>query len=291
MGCPAVIVHNPGSGRRRDRREFLSAMVMALAQRGIGAEVRVTTTPGDATRLARDAVADGSPMIVVHGGDGTVNEAMQPIVGSRTLLAVWPGGTANVLARELGLPRDIERVADMIAAGRVRRVAVGRAGARYFLLMAGVGVDATLVRVVNPTLKRLIGEGAYWVAAVGQLARWRPERFRVEVNGREYRATLAVIARVASYGGGLRLAPRARIESDQFDLCLFDWTARHRFLRGLPAAFSGRHLDLPGVTYLRGPRAGARGEGTVWVQVDGELLGALPMTFECVPAALSLVVP
>jgi YegS/Rv2252/BmrU family lipid kinase len=291
MGHAAVIVHNPTSGRRRHRYAALSAMVNALGERGISAEIRATSAPGDATRLARDAVTGGSPTIVVHGGDGTVNEAMQAIVGSPAALAVWPGGTANVLARELGLPNDIEGVAEMIAAGRVRRVGVGRAGARYFLSMAGVGVDAALVRAVNPTLKHLLGEGAYWVAALGQLARWRPERFLVEVAGREYGATFAVIARVASYGGGLRIAPRARIESDQFDLCLFDWASRHRFLRGLPAAYSGRHLDLPGVTYLRAAGASARGEGLAWVQVDGELLGPLPMTFEYVPAALSLLMP
>jgi len=291
VGRPVVIIHNPGAGPRRHRHESPAAMVTALAGHEIAAEVHATERPRGATTIARNAVAEGSPTIVVHGGDGTVNEALQGVVGSDTALAVWPGGTSNVLARGLGLPRAIERVAAMIAGGRVRRVAVGQAGDQYFLSMAGLGVDAALVRAVNPRVKRMFGEGAYWAAAVGQLIRWRPERFLVEVDGRRYGATFAVIARIAAYGGGLRIAPHARVESDHFDLCLFDWMERRQFLRALPAAFSGRHLDLPGVTYLPAARGAVRAEGGASVQVDGELLGRLPMTFRCIPAALSIVVP
>ncbi len=257
MGRLAVI-SNPGSGRRRDRRRSVSAMLELLRQRGISAEAHETAAPGDATRLSQEAVEAGAQTIVVHGGDGTV--------------------------------RDLERVADMIAAGRARRVSVGRAGARYFLLMAGVGLDAVLVRAVSPGLKRLTGQAAYWVAGLRQFVDWRPRRFLAEVEERQYGATLAVIANAASYGGGLRLAPGARMDSEVLDLCLFDWRGRFRFLRHLRAGFSGGHLGLPGVTYLQARRITARGEQT-WVQVDGELVGRLPMTFECVPAALSLIVP
>jgi diacylglycerol kinase family enzyme len=97
-------------------------MVPLLRRRGIAVEARTTMASGDATRLSREALAASVQVIVVHGGDGTVNDAMQPLVGGPTPLAVWPGGTANVPARELGLPRDLERVADMVAAGRTRRV-------------------------------------------------------------------------------------------------------------------------------------------------------------------------
>jgi diacylglycerol kinase (ATP) len=266
-------------------------MVDALRRRGIGANALGTEAPGDATRLSREALAAGARTIVVHGGDGTVNEAMQPLVGGPIPLAVWPGGTANVLAKELGLPRELEKVADMIAVGRTRRVSVGRAGARYFLLMAGVGLDAALVRAVNPALKRLTGEGAYWAAGLHQLIDWRPGRFLLKVEGEQYHATLAVLANAASYAGGLLVAPRARMESDALDICLFDWRGRLDFLRHLSAGFSGTHLGRPGVTYLQARRATASGDDDTWVQVDGELLGHLPMTFECVPAALSLIVP
>ena len=286
-----ALIYNPGSGRRRDRDRSVLRMLDALQRRGVSAEAHPTAAPGDATRISQEALAAGAQTIVVHGGDGTVNEAMQPLVGSPVPLAVWPGGTANVLARELGLPQDPEPVADMIAAGRARRVSVGRAGARYFLLMAGVGLDAALVRAVRPGLKRVTGQGAYWVAGLQQLIDWRPRRFLVEVDGRRFGATFAIMANAASYAGGLRITPRARMDSEFLDLCLFDWRGRLRFLRHLLTVFSGAHLGLPGVTSLQARRATALGDDETWVQVDGELLGRLPMTFECVPAALSLIVP
>ena len=98
--------------------------------------------------------------MIVHGGDGTVNEAVQALVGTPTPLAVWPGGTSNVLARELELPGTLDLMARVIVTGAIRRVSVGRAGERNFLLMAGVGLDADTLRAVHPGLKRLTGEGA-----------------------------------------------------------------------------------------------------------------------------------
>jgi YegS/Rv2252/BmrU family lipid kinase len=284
-----VIISNPGAGGRA--RPSLPRIAEALDRRGLAVRWRLTAGPGDATRLAGEAVASGAELIVVHGGDGTVNEALQPLVGGATALAVWPAGTSNVLARELGLPRDFQRLADTVAAGRLRRVSVGRAAERAFVLMAGVGLDAAVVRSVNPRLKRFAGEGAYWAAGLRQLVRWRPRRFLVDVEGRHEPATFAVIANAASYGGGLRLAPRARMDDEVLDLCLFDVTVRRRFLRYLVAGFSGSHVGLAGVTYAQAREATARDGEDVPVQVDGELWGTLPMRFACVPAALSVVIP
>jgi YegS/Rv2252/BmrU family lipid kinase len=266
-------------------------MVDALRARGLTVTPQVTTGPADATRLTATALEARTELIIIHGGDGTVNEAMQVLVGTSTPLAVWPGGTSNVLARELDLPGGIDLLADMFAAGRTRRVSVGRAGERYFLLMAGVGLDADLVRAVHPGLKRLTGEGAYWMAGLRQLTDWHPVRFLLETDAGQHSATFAVVANAASYGGGLRFAPEARMDDDLLDVCLFDATQRHRFARYLAAAFTGSHLGMPGVTYLKTRRVVVHGDASRFVQVDGELLGPLPVTFECVPDALSLVVP
>jgi len=287
----ALLVHNPGSGQRRDRFHSVTRMVDALRLRGITVTPQVTSGPADATRLVAAAVQARTDLVIVHGGDGTVNEAAQAMVGTSTPLAVWPGGTSNVLARELGLPGGLDLLADVIAAGRLRRVSVGRAGERYFLLMAGVGLDADVVRAVHPGLKRLTGEGAYWMAGLRQLTDWHPVQFLVETEAGQHSATFAVVANAPSYGGGLRFAPEASMDDDVLDVCLFDSTQRHRFARYLAAAFSGSHLGMPGVTYLKTRRAVVHGDASRLVQVDGELYGPLPVSFECVPAALSLVVP
>jgi diacylglycerol kinase (ATP) len=287
----AVLVYNPGSGQPRDRFHSITRMVEVLRPLGVAVTPRVTAGPADVTRLTAEAVAAHVDLVIVHGGDGTVNEAVQALVGTPTPLAVWPAGTSNVLARELELPGSLDLLARVIAAGAVRRVSVGRAGERYFSLMAGVGLDAELLRSVHPGLKRLPGEGAYWTAGLRQLADWNPVPFMVETEGARLRATFAVVANAASYGGGLRFAPDASMDDDLLDLCLFDSTERHRFARYLAAASSGSHLNMPGVTYLKARRAVAHGPDNRLVHVDGELLGRLPVSFDCVPAALSLVVP
>jgi diacylglycerol kinase (ATP) len=287
----AVLVHNPDSGQQRDRFNSITRMVDALRQRGITVTPQVTTQVGDATRLTAAAVAAQADLVIAHGGDGTVNEVMQALVGTSVPLAVWAAGTSNVLARELVLPGGLDLMAAVIAAERTRRVSVGRAGDRYFLLMAGVGLDADVVRAVHPGLKRLTGEGAYWMAGLRQLTDWHPMHFLVDADGAQHSATFAVVANAPSYGGGLRFAPEASMDDDVLDLCLFDSTQRHRFARYLAAAFTGSHLGMPGVTYLKTRSAVAHGHESRFVQVDGELLGPLPVRFECVPAALSLVVP
>ena len=220
-----------------------------------------------------------------------MNEAIQALVGTPTPLAVWPGGTSNVLARELGLPGGLDLLADVIAAGATRRVSVGRAGERYFLLMAGVGLDADVVRAVHPGLKRLTGEGAYWMAGLRQLTDWHPVPFLVETDGGQHRATFAVVANAASYGGGLRFAPEARMDDDLLDMCLFDSTERHRFARYLAAAFTGSHLGLPGVTYVKAA-AGGRARPRPAARA-GRRRAARPAAgqLRLHPDALSLVVP
>ena len=285
-----VLISNPGSGRPGGRQRAVARMMELLERRGLRVVPRATTAPGEATRLSRDALESGADLILVYGGDGTVNEVAQPLIGSSTPLAVWPGGTANVLARELGLPRDLERLADVIAARRTRRVSLGRAGDRYFLLMAGVGLDAALVRAVDPALKRFLGQGAFWVAALQQLVRWNPRPFVIDVGGQRHEAVFALFANAASYASGMRIAPDANMESDHLDLCLVNWRERARIVRHLRAGFTGTLACLPGVRYLTIQRATAEGDG-VWVHVDGELLAQLPITFECLPATLSLVVP
>ncbi|HEY7869681.1 MAG TPA: acylglycerol kinase family protein, partial [Methylomirabilota bacterium] len=108
MPRTAVLVHKPGSGHRRDRFHSITHVVDALRVRGVTVTPQTTAGPADATRLAAAAVAAGVDLVIVHGGDGTVNEAMQALVGTPTPLAVWPGGTSNVLAREIGLPGGLD---------------------------------------------------------------------------------------------------------------------------------------------------------------------------------------
>jgi YegS/Rv2252/BmrU family lipid kinase len=271
----------------------MSAFQKVLAEHGIDSVACATVCQNDAARLVRQAVADGKfDLLIVNGGDGTINESLQEIVGNDLPIAIWPGGTANVLAKDLGLSFRIKRLAKVIANGRTQRVSVGRAGSRYFFLMAGIGLDASIVNRVNRLLKRQLGLFAYWVAGLKHLLSWRPETFTLRIADVDYPATFASIGNAAGYGGGIKITPLARLDEQCLDICIFSTISRLQYLRYLVSCYGGKPThQMPGVVYLKAESVEATTSTSALVQVDGELLGELPMKFQIVPNAVSLVVP
>ena len=292
----AVIIFNPRSGAhlRRDRVAEIAGYRVLLGERGIDAEPLPTTGPGVASDLARRAVEGGVDLVVANGGDGTLNEVLQGMADSHTPLGIWPGGTANVLARDLGLPTDPVRMADMLAEGVEQRISIGRAGARYFFLMAGIGLDASIIQGVSPALKALAGEKAFWVSGLKHIVTWRPESFTIEADGSTFEGAFAAVGNAPSYGGGFRITPRARLEEAVLDVCIFP-TRRYAFTytRDIVACLSGDPTRFGDVIYFKARSLAAHGApgNQPWVQVDGELLGQLPMRFATVPDALTVIVP
>jgi len=299
------IIFNPTAGRSGGRADDAQTMVRLLANRGIKAEARPTSGPSDATRLAREAAERNADVVVSYGGDGTLNEVLQGIVGSQTALAVWAGGTANVVARDLKMPQSIELLADVIAAGKTTRIALGVARQevkedaqlegspeqRYFLMFAGIGLDASVARRVNSKLKRRTGQFAFWVEGLKHIVSWKPEEFTVEVDGKKYSGVFALIANGKGYGGGLCMAPEARLEDPSLEVYVVPRRmANISYMFDLLACARGRTAQTD-ATIVRGRHIVANSSEEPWVEVDGEVIGPLPMTFDVVPDALRLVVP
>ena len=295
----AVLIANPKAGRgsMASRQEAIERFCRLLQTRGMEIHLRHTSGPNDATRLAAQAASEGFREVIVSGGDGTINEALQGLIGTDVRLAIWPRGTANVLGCELKLPTRLERLVDIIVAGAGRRIHAGcatieRTGQqRYFLLMAGIGIDAVIVEHVRPALKKRVGEAAFWYSGIETLARWKPKQFFIEVNGERHPATFAAVGKAPHYGGNLTITPRARMEHPEFEICLINSLHRLRYLKLLPfARFGGMPESAKGVSFLRATTVRAVGEG-VQAQVDGELIGELPMTFSISPYAIEVLAP
>ncbi len=325
----ATIIYNPMSGRPARRAERVRRMIGLLSDRGFDAEAHATEGPDDAAKLAGAAVAAGADIIISYGGDGTLNEVIQGMAESQTALAVWPGGTANVVARDLGVPFDVEELANVIAAGRTRRIALGLAQAgsgftvqgsefgvqrfaiehasgnpepgtrnsepgtagRYFLMMAGIGLDASIARSVNKKLKRRTGEFAYWLSGIKHLFLWRAEPFTIEVDGRGYKGAFALIGNGKGYGGGMMMTPGARLEEPWFEVYILPQMSNNfAYLRALGACMRGKP-EVAGVLLVKGKHIKANSAHEPWVEADGEIIGPLPMTFDIVPDALSVIVP
>ncbi|HEX6046919.1 MAG TPA: diacylglycerol kinase family protein [Pyrinomonadaceae bacterium] len=293
----AILISNPKTGRYASSRlRPIQETVSQLKSLGIDVQLKLTGGPGDATELAARASRNGSSDVFVAGGDGTINEAIQGIAGTKARLAIIPRGTGNVLARELGLPLNEEEATVIAARGKSRRIHLGLAidevsgVKRHFALMAGIGLDASIVRRVQPSLKKRIGRGAFWVSGLSHLATWDPHPFTLEIDGREYTATFAAIGNAPRYGGDLAITPGARIDKPEFEVCIIETSSRLRYLRLLSHAMrEGMPRDKPEVRFVKTNRVVAH--GNAHVQIDGELIGRLPMRFEVSPDFLEVIVP
>src|SRR5829696_1198495 len=292
----ATLISNPKTGRYASRRRPVQELASQLESLGVKVDLRLTNAPGDAAEIAARAARNGTSDVIVAGGDGTINEAIQGLAGTKARLAIIPRGTANVLARELGLPLNDEQAVKIVAQGKSRQIYLGVAidettnERRHFVLMAGIGLDASVVRRVQPNLKKRIGKGAFWISGLSHLADWNPRPFILEINGQEYTSTFAAIGKAAKYGGDLAITPGARLDQPEFEICIIETRSRFRYLHLLSHAMrNGMPRNKPEVRFVKAVSVKAYGDAQV--QIDGELIGHLPMRFEIAPHSLEVIVP
>jgi diacylglycerol kinase (ATP) len=293
----AAIIYNPVARGLSRRLHLLQRTTALLAHQGIEASLISTTGRGTAGTQARRLIEEGSDLIIAAGGDGTINEVANGMLHTGVPIAILPGGTANVLAREMRLPIHLERAAMQITNLRPCRIAVGRvqighSHPRSFLSMAGVGLDAAIVASLNYDLKATTGKFAYYAAGFGHLFRSAPE-FEVTVDGKRFEASFALVSRVRNYGGDLEIARRASLLRDDFEVVLFRGTVRVRYLPYLFGVMLKRVHRMKGCTVLHGRSVACRyaRDTEVYVQIDGELAGTLPVSTEILPDALTLLAP
>jgi YegS/Rv2252/BmrU family lipid kinase len=297
----AVLIYNPRAGRGGEkRRHALEKALQILRDAGIEAELQATAGPRAATELARKAIAERRQLVIVSGGDGTINEVVNGLAGSQLPMAVLPAGTANVLGKELRLPWDIPAAARLIPQCTLRRIALGvaipaegPAAQRYFICMAGAGPDGVLVYGTSLTVKARLGILAYWLEGARQVFAYRFPPFRVVSEGREYQATGVVVGRTKSYGGPSNVTTEADLFEDRFEVLASTTGKWLRNMQTLAAVLLERHRGLEHLHFWKTQRVRLEPvEGhRVHAQVDGEYIGTLPVEFRIVPDALTLAVP
>jgi diacylglycerol kinase (ATP) len=264
-----------------------------------GAQVELFPTPGPqrAGELAAKAVECGCDMILAAGGDGTINEVVNGIAGSQVRFGILPAGTANVLANEIGFSNRPDHAARQLLHTEPVRIALGslqqaERPRRYFVLMAGVGLDARIVYELDIDLKSRLGKLAYWHGGLKQFGRPVP-RFQVAVNGSEYCASFALITRVRNYGGDFEIARQIRLTDNDFEVVVFQNHQWQDYLRFFASVMTNRLYNTDGVTILRSTQVETRApeDQRIYIQVDGESTGELPATISTVPDALTLMMP
>lgn len=297
----AVIVLNPRARRAPSERALARAAAPLVAAEW-RVELRSTAARGHAVELAAQAARGGADVVIACGGDGTVNEVVNGLAagGGGAALAVAPAGTADVWAREAGVPRDLRRALALLPAARLARVDLGVANGRRFLLMCGAGVDAEVVRRVDGRYraKRWLGRAAYGGVALALAARWPAVRALVTVDGERMQRELllAVAGNTRLYGGVARLTPDALVDDGALDLLLVGSAGARERLRLVVRALRGRLQEQAGVERRRAVAVTIEPERPLWWQVDGEVggevgvSGAPALTLAVEPRALAVLV-
>jgi YegS/Rv2252/BmrU family lipid kinase len=272
-----LVVANPMAGLKRGRPAGEAALA-AARRAGTRAELHRTSGPGDGERAAAAAAGEGFDLVLAAGGDGTAHEVANGVAGTAAAMGVAPAGTMNLLARVIGLPLDPAQAAFLlVASGSRRTVRPGRANGRLFVLMAGTGFDAWVLRALLAGATGKLAFGDYVRGAIRGLATFPFPRLTVEGDAGSPPAHTVIIGRAPLYGGFLRPTPHARLDGDALELCALAGGAA-RLASALPRMWSGAHGDSPGVTLAPVRRAVVRADrDAVPFQLDGELVGTLPL--------------
>ena len=297
MRAPTVLViSNPAAGRGTGLRA-LPAVRSALGAANLSRDEAIATEPGQAWALAERAARDGYDTVVAVGGDGTLHEVVNGVLRGRPehppALAVIPAGTANIFARALGLPKDLVAAARVLVDGTRRRIDAGRVNDRYFATVAGAGLDGAVVRLASRWPRWIGGKLRHVVAGLVTLATYRPAQVRLWIDGQEQTESLILLAAANTswYGGGIHIAPLARVDDGLLSVVSIGDVGRLETIRLLRLAFSGRHLDQRQVGHALAREVRVESDTPLAIQADGENIGALPARFRCVPGALELIVP
>jgi len=295
-----ALIYNPTSGRIQILREKKVEWAREILQQWIPRVDKIATeSKGDALRLTRDAIARGCDLIAACGGDGTLNEVIGGIGDSGVTVLPLPAGTANLLAEQAGIPKEPDKAADLFPETAPYEMPLGlvrcenpEPSERLFLLLCGVGMDASIVYNLNTKLKAYLGQGAYWLGSLDHLHR-KLEPFLIRVGGETHECTFALLSKSRVYGGHLAITPNAHPFRDEFDVVLFHGQSPLRYVSYL-AQIAARKLDqLPDVTFHRTSRAEffPLNSDRVYVEVDGEVAGRLPATVEMAARGVKVLLP
>jgi diacylglycerol kinase (ATP) len=289
-----VVILNPQAGSVRERTK-ITKRIRHLPD----VELLQTARKGDATRFARAALRQGREMVVAAGGDGTLNEIVNGIGanGSRVRLGLIPLGTGNDFARTLGLPTDLDEAIAVVAAGHTRAVDLVRVTSdrvRYFVNVSAGGFSGLVNEKLTPKMKKTWGPLAYLRSAVAALPQLRAYRTKVSLGkGKLLSLSLynVVIANGRYVAGGRLIAPKASITDGLLDIILIkERTAAELALLAAQVAL-GKHLSSDAIVFRRAAKVTVNSKPGMWFNVDGELVGNQPASFEVLPRALQFVVP
>jgi YegS/Rv2252/BmrU family lipid kinase len=282
-----LVILNPAA--RSDRARAMKVKIEALSPR---IAVRMTSAPGDAREFARKALDEDFKTIVAAGGDGTVNEVANGIAGSDVRFGILPVGTMNVFASELGIPQNNLAAAwRVIEAGCLRELDLPMANSSFFVQLAGIGLDAEVVRLTAPESKKSLGPVSYLLTLAQVAAVSPPTVFLDPVDSHRREGSFVLVGNGRLYGGPFVLFKNARPDDGLLDVLVFKNQSHWDVVRYFQAIAFGSHADLPDVEYFQTKSMNVHSTASVPVELDGELADVLPCTFGLYFKKFSVIAP
>jgi diacylglycerol kinase (ATP) len=325
----AELIYNPYGGQVVVRQE-LEDVIAFLGRCGWNISWRETSKPKEAIKLAHQAVGRGAKVVIAAGGDGTVNEVANGLLGSDVALGVIPIGTTNVWALQMGIPAlnpilksakvakfvtDLEKriahplpanylpanyyrkvlldAARVLVEGHTVAVDVGEVSGRYFLLWAGIGLDAAIIGSISLTDKKILGSWAYLLPALGTARRYSSTDIYLNLDGKVTKAStpLIVVSNIQLYGGLFAIGAKACVNDGKLDVCVFKGDGFFTFVQHALKALSHQHLRDPKIEYYQCSEIIIDSARVLPVHVDGEPFTETPVTIHTVSSALKVIVP
>jgi len=320
----AELIYNPSGGQVIIRRE-LGNVIALLENRGWSVTTQETSKPMEATELARGAVARGAAVVIAAGGDGTVNEVANGLVGTDAALGVLPVGTTNSWALQMGIPtlkpmlpgtqaakllagleermprpfpinyyrKVLLDAARVLVEGCTVAVDVGELSGRYFLISAGVGLEAEIIQSISPKEKRALGSWAYVLTAIESAYHYAGTEVCLNLDGHVLNVStpLIVVSNIQLYGGMMAIGPMACVNDGKLDVCIFKGEGFFTFVQHGMRVLSHRHLKDPKVEYYQCREIAVESARPLPVHVDGDPFTTTPVTIRAVPSSLKVIVP
>ncbi|HSW35393.1 MAG TPA: diacylglycerol kinase family protein, partial [Candidatus Limnocylindrales bacterium] len=271
---------NPIAGEGK-AKSLLPKLKSNLNKSAVDYEIYITKGRLDAVEAAQSAVKDGFDIVVAVGGDGTVNEILNGLVGSDAILAAVHGGKGNDFATAVNMPRDIDAACADLLTAKVKKIDLGRVMDRYFINSVGIGFDATVANRVNRGIKPLKGVSAYIYAVFETLFTYKPVEMEITMDDEVFKLKpmLVAVGIGPAYGGGMRIVPNAIQDDGLFDICIFDQMSRLKLAYHFPKVFKGKHTNLAQAIMYRVPDIQVRSSEPLPLHMEGEILFGDQMDF------------
>lgn len=285
------LIVNPNSQRLKVSL-LLTSIISKFEKSGYEVDLYKTVGGGDAIEVARQAVDSGEfDIVVAGGGDGTVNEVINGLMPNPIQMGILPLGTSNGLARELNIPLNPLKSADVMMNGTSVTIDVGIANGRYFGLMLGCGFDALAIEHTNLQLKRFTGKYAYAIGGLKKLYKYKSHRIQLVVDGKrlDEDALFVVVSNTKLYGGKYTLTPNAHCDDGIFDVFMYTGDGLFSFIRFILKVISHKKLDSPDTNLFQAKNLLIYSAGRVPYQADGDAFGELPVQVQIFPSAIEIL--